>query len=527
MEKFFNTAGPTIEEDHYHIDLLSRVDWQEIASLIDQKRYFILHAPRQTGKTSTLLGIMKELNSKDTYACAYANIEAAQAARGDVARGIEAIVMAIVESIDLYLKDDSLKKWYYSENGRNTSYEHKLTSLLKLWSQTSQKPTVLLLDEVDALIGDTLISLLRQIRAGYAARPEAFPHALILCGVRDIKDYRIHTKDHEIITGGSAFNIKAESIKMGNFSYEECQELLLQHTHETGQLFDELIFPKLWSDTKGQPWLVNALAHQMTWKLRELRDRTKFISFTHYMIAREELIQSRATHLDQLTDKLREERVYNVISSIIANSEASEFNDRDLEYVSDLGLIVRKPSVHISNDIYKEVIPRELTIAKQQSIFNQEQSWYINPDKTINTKKLLLAFQEFFRKNADSWIAQFQYKEAGPQLVLQAFLQRIINGGGRISREYALGRQRTDIFIEWPTTSEGFFGKMQTIVIETKILYSNLEATTQEGIIQTKEYMDYVKASEGALIIFDRSSQKSWDEKIYVKELDDLLVLGC
>lgn len=525
MEKFFNTAGPTIEEDHYHIPLLSRVDWQEIASLIDQKRYFILHAPRQTGKTSTLLGIMKELNSKDTYACAYANIEAAQAARGDVARGVEAICSATARQIDMYL-GSTFTKWLHTE-AKEISVEDKFSSLLKEWSQASQKPTVLLLDEVDALIGDTLISLLRQIRAGYAARPEAFPHALILCGVRDIKDYRIHTKDHEIITGGSAFNIKAKSIKMGNFSYEECQELLLQHTDETGQLFDELIFPKLWSDTKGQPWLVNALAHQMTWEMRELRDRSKFISFTHYMIAREELIQSRATHLDQLTDKLREERVYNVISSIIANSETSKFNDRDLEYVSDLGLIVRKPSVHISNDIYKEVIPRELTIAKQQSIFNQEQSWYINSDKTINTKKLLLAFQEFFRKNADSWIEQFQYKEAGPQLVLQAFLQRIINGGGRISREYALGRQRTDIFIEWPTSSDGFFGEMQTIVIETKILYSNLEATTQEGIIQTKEYMDYVKASEGVLIIFDRSSQKNWDEKIYHKEMSGLLVLGC
>ncbi|MGM0623369.1 MAG: AAA family ATPase, partial [Campylobacterota bacterium] len=192
MKKFFNTAGPTKKDINYHIDLLSRVDWEEIESLIEQQRYFILHAPRQTGKTSTLLEIMAELNRGDTYACTYANIEGAQAARGDVARGIEAIVMSIAESVELYLDDGSLKKWYYSEDGRNTSYEHKLSTLLKLWSQTSSKPTVLLLDEVDALVGDTLISLLRQIRAGYAGRPEAFPHALILCGVRDIKDYRIH-----------------------------------------------------------------------------------------------------------------------------------------------------------------------------------------------------------------------------------------------------------------------------------------------------------------------------------------------
>ena len=527
MEKFFNTAGPTKEDIHYYIPPLSRIDWQEIESLINQEKYFILHAPRQTGKTSTLLGIMKELNSKDKFACAYANIEAAQAARGDVKRGIEAICSAVAGRIDSYLQTH-MYDWLMNE-AQNISSEDKLFQLLRHWSTTSTKPTVLLLDEVDALVGDTLISLLRQIRAGYDSRPEAFPQAIILCGVRDIKDYRIHTKEHEVITGGSAFNIKAKSIKMGNFSEQECKQLLLEHTHATGQIFDELIFPKLWSDTKGQPWLVNALAYQLTWKNRELRDRTKFISFTHYMIAREELIQSRATHLDQLTDKLREERVYHVIAPIIANSKTQtlNINDADLEYVSDLGLIVRKPNIHISNDIYKEVIPRELIIAKQQTIPNQEQIWYINPDNTINTKKLLLAFQDFFRINGDSWIEKFQYKEAGPQLLLQAFLQRIINGGGRISREYALGRQRTDIFIEWPTTEQGFFGQMQKIVIETKILYSNLKSTIQEGIIQTKEYMDYVNSHEGVLIVFDRDFNKSWDEKIYVKEVDGLLVLGC
>lgn len=527
MEKFFNNAGPTKKDINYHIDLLSRVDWEEISSLIDQQRYFILHAPRQTGKTSTLLAMMEELNKGDTYACAYANIEAAQAARGDAQSGIETICSSVANQIKLYLKDDTLYEWLHRGDGRGTPSKDKFTEMLKLWSQTSQKPVVLLLDEVDALIGDTLISLLRQIRAGYAQRPEAFPHALILCGVRDIKDYRIHTKDNEIITGGSAFNIKAESIKMGNFSYEENVELWNQHTRETGQTFDEKIFDKLWSDTKGQPWLVNALAHQLTWKNRTLRDRTVHVTYEHYMIAREELIQSRATHLDQLTDKLREERVYNVISKIIANKDANEFNDRDIEYVSDLGLITTKPNIHISNDIYKEVIPRELTWAKQVGISNQEQSWYINDDNTINTKKLLLAFQEFFRKNADSWIEKFQYKEAGPQLLLQAFLQRIINGGGRIHREYALGRGRTDLFIEWPITDKGFFGDMQHIVIETKILYANLEETTNQGIEQTKEYMDKVNATEGVLIIFDRKSDKPWDEKIYHKERDGLFVMGC
>lgn len=165
MKKFFNTAGPTIKQDHYHIDLLSRVDWEEIENLIDQKRYFILHAPRQTGKTSTLLEIMKELNKGDTYASAYANIEAAEAARGDAESGIETICSSVASQVKLYLKNDTLYEWLHRGDGRTTPNKDKFTEMLKLFSQTSSKPVVLLLDEVDALVGDTLISLLRQIRS--------------------------------------------------------------------------------------------------------------------------------------------------------------------------------------------------------------------------------------------------------------------------------------------------------------------------------------------------------------------------
>lgn len=78
---------------------------------------------------------------------------------------------------------------------------------------------MLLLDEVDALVGDTLISLLRQLRAGYTQRPAAFPQTIILCGVRDLRDYRIHaSSESEPVTGGSAFNIKAESLRLGDFN---------------------------------------------------------------------------------------------------------------------------------------------------------------------------------------------------------------------------------------------------------------------------------------------------------------------
>jgi len=412
-----------------------------------------------------------------------------------------------------------MQQWFL-EKYNSSPPQDMLFQLLNYWTVTSDKPTVLFLDEVDALVGDTLISLLRQIRAGYADRPKEFPQSVVLCGVRDVRDYRIQQGDGEIITGGSAFNIKTKSLRMGNFSPEETRALWLQHTEETGQAFDEAIFPELWEDTFGQPWLVNALGYELTWELRVNRDRSRNISLSDYMDAREQLIQSRATHLDQLIDKLREPRVYSVISAILAAEEDSlHVPPADIEYVADLGLIRTRPSIRISNRIYREVIPRELTWAAQVMISNQETEWYVTSEHRLDMPKLLAAFQQFFREHADSWCENFSYKEAAPQMLMQAFLQRIINGGGRINREYGLGRKRTDLFIEWPLDEkQGLHGPIQRIVIEIKLRRGALETVIERGLEQTADYVRRVGADEAHLMIFDRETNQTWDERIWRRD---------
>ena len=344
----------------------------------------------------------------------------------------------------------------------------------------------------------------------------------MLCGVRDVRDYRLHQGDGEVITGGSAFNIKAKSLHMGNFTRTETEALWRQHTAETGQVFDEAIFPELWEDTAGQPWLVNALGYEVTREIRANRDRTKPVTLASYLQAREELIQSRATHLDQLADKLREPRVHSVISAILA-SDAVGIGEKigmdNQQYVEDLGLIRTRPEVCISNRIYREVIPRELVWVAQTRIANQEQSWYVTPEHRLDMPKLLTAFQQFFREHADVWSEGFSYKEAASQLLMQAFLQRIINGGGRINREYGLGRRRTDLFIEWPLDeAQGLFGPIQRIVVELKLLRGHLETVIAQGLEQTVDYAKRAGADEAHLFIFDRESGRPWDERIWRRD---------
>jgi hypothetical protein len=116
------------------------------------------------------------------------------------------------------------------------------------------------------------------------------------------------------------------------------------------------------------------------------------------------------------------------------------------------------------------------------------------------------------------WLEGVDYKEVASQLLLMAFLQRIINGGGRIEREYALGRKRMDLFIEWPLDSkQSFQGPIQKIVIELKVIRerSNPETVLQDGLMQTREYATHKGASEAHLVIFDRRPGRSWEEKIY------------
>lgn len=517
MEKFFNTAGPNRLDYNYTIDPLSRFDLEEILMLIAQQKYFVLHAPRQTGKTSCMLALRDYLNQKGEYLAVYANIEAGQAARNNVKSAVDSSCGVIARETSLIMKDKMAEE--LRETTRELDPNEMLSTFLSRLCQALDKPLVLMLDEIDALVGDSLVSILRQIRSGYANRPSSFPQTIILCGVRDVRDYRIVLSNQDIVTGGSAFNIKAKSLRLGNFTKEEIHELYMQHTQATGQEFDEACFPMIWEGTEGQPWLVNALGYEVTMEIRENRNRKVRITPDMIYRAQEQIIYRRDTHLDILIDKLKEPRVKRVIEPILANSEEAVeglIPSDDIQYVADMGLIKRErtKTIRIANGIYREIIPRELTWSTQETLVQQPQ-WYQNPDNSINVEKLLVNFQQFFRENADAWIGKFDYAEAGPQLLLQAFLQRIVNGGGYIDREYGLGRKRTDLLIRKPLT-EGYGGPVQRVVLELKIKYNSLEKTIDDGIRQTYEYMDRVgSVDEGHLIIFDRSQTLTWDERIW------------
>jgi hypothetical protein len=220
-------------------------------------------------------------------------------------------------------------------------------------------------------------------------------------------------------------------------------------------------------------------------------------------------------------ERLKEDRVRKVIEPIIlGNAENIDYLSDDFMYCMDLGLIKNENRQIVpGNRIYGEVFIRILSYNTQYALQSKIQPSWLSQNG-IDMNGLLQAFQEFWRENSEIWVEKYEYKEAAPHLIMQAFLQRVINGGGDIVREYAAGRMRFDLCVKYA-------GKKYPI--ELKLRYS--AKSEQDGLNQLGEYMDKAGEREGWLIIFDRESNKPWDDKIYWKSVDvpqgRINVVGC
>jgi len=363
--------------------------------------------------------------------------------------------------------------------------------------------SVLLFDEIDSLVGQSLISVLRQLRAGFPQRPADFPWSVVLCGMRDVRDYKLASGGAPPRLGSSSpFNVKVESSRLADFSFEEVRTLYGQHTSETGQPFTQEALTTAFELSEGQPWLVNALA-------REIVDKMKLpapdpITAVHIDEAKERLILARATHLDSLLARLAEPRVKRILEPLIAGDAiVGDDLDDDVKYARDLGLVARNNPVRVANPIYREVIVRVLASAVEANISDQPQR-FVLPDGRLAFRKLLRAFATFWQEHGDALLGATPYHEVAPQLVLMAFVQRIVNGGGHIDREYGVGRGRVDLLVRWPYRAPDGSRAVQRRAIEIKVWRPGQKDPLPKGLEQLDGYLARLRLKQGVLVIFDR-----------------------
>ncbi|NEP62129.1 MAG: AAA family ATPase [Symploca sp. SIO2G7] len=484
MARWFNTAGPCKVDQHYMLPSSDRLPALE--RLIAQQGYFVIHAPRQTGKTTAMLTLAEQLTQQGRYAALMVSVEVGAAFSQSPEKAEAAILRAWTDAASFWLPKE-LQPPDWSEC-------HSIGQALRLWSEQCPRPIVLFIDEIDALQDDALISVLRQLRDGYPRRPKGFPQSLALVGLRDVRDYKVSTAIAQRLGTASPFNIKVESLTLRNFTKAEVATLYGQHTQETGQVFTADAIQRAYGLTQGQPWLVNALARQMVEEL--VPDPQTELTVDHVDQAKEILIRRQDTHLDSLAERLREPRVRAIIEPMLAGQELGPVSNEDIQFVLDLGLCVMSPQggLIIANPIYREVLPRVLAVPPMASMPQIAPTW-LTAEGTLDVDALLDAFLVFWRQHGEPLLRSAAYHEIAPHLVLMAFLHRVVNGGGTLEREYALGIGRMDLCLSYGEVRLG---------IELKVWRDGRLDPALAGVEQLVGYLRRLGVSQGWLVVFDR-----------------------
>lgn len=517
MRPSFNTAGPCIAGEHYMIPPERRLG--EVLELIDERRYFTLTAGRQTGKTTSARWLVDHLNDSGSWCALYVDVQ--------TARDTDSPMLAfevIREKLDHAVQRDLPELAIPASSVRKIKPSRTfLLRYLRDLAARAPHPLAIFFDEADALMGKAVVSFLTQLRDGYIDRQKTpFPASVVLIGQRTVRDYTISEKDQKAVSWlgtSSPFNITVGGLSIAPFTEADVKELLEQHTTKTGQIFSPEAMAFIYELGRGHPWLTSALADQITRK--DVKDRRVTIMPAHVEAAKETIILERRTHIDSLIAKLHEPRVQRILDTMLAgNMTAADVIHEDFAYVLGLGLIAKIQGVYqVANPIYREVIPRALNNDHQHQIKN-ESGWYIRDDGSLDMPKLLADWQTFWREDGHLAAEGFEYRESGPHLLLMAFLQRIVNGGGSIRREYGLGRKAIDLLIHW---------KNKRYAIEIKIRRDS--ETEAKGIAQLWGYLDQLGLAEGWLVLFDLRKEVPWQEKLFLRDVEHqgklIHIVGC
>ncbi len=476
---------------------------RDVIKLIEGGRWFTLRAGRQTGKTTSAQWIRNHDNAGDARRVVWVDLQTARVCM-DVASAMAAVLDAFERALAFDLPSLVRPSAARIEQILRTPASALVTYIHELCAASPSRSCCCSTRRTCSP-GAAMVSFLTQLRDVYLSRERApAPRSIVLIGQRAVRDYPMSAADQGAVAWlgtASPFNITVEDAELGPFTQPEVAELLAQHTRATGQVFEPPAVDRIWYLSQGHPWLVNALADQIT--RRDVEDRATPITAVHVDAAKETIILERRTHIDSLMARLREPRVSRILDPMLSGeSMPGDVLDDDVAYVRGLGLIRRvEGEWRVANPIYREVIPRALTFVRQTSIHVKEGA-FVRADGSLDMPKLMTAWQKFWRIDGHLAAEGFAYRESGPHLMLMAFLQRVVNGGGRIEREYGLGRRALDLLVEW---------NGERHAIETK-LRSDTE-TEADALEQVSDYLDGLGVEEGWLVMFDLRSKLPWTER--------------
>lgn len=506
----FNVTTTCVKNLHYMADIRKKMD--KIIDMIEKGYYFTINRGRQTGKTTILKLLAKELADK------YLMIPASFEGMSALFESDEAFAGGI---FDVFANPFEIFKPEIADNIK--SYGKDLKSIadvgkaISRWCSDSAKEIVLLIDEVDKASNYyVFMDFLGMLRKKYIARQsneDITFKSVILAGVSDIKRIKTHIAERRILTEEEAKNLSksqfnspwnvAETFKVElDFDIDEIESLLFDYLseHPEVRMDTREIAEKLYKYTSGYPYLVSKICKLIDEELN------KDFSDTGIEEAVKILLDESNTLFDDLIKNTENNKeLYNAIYNIIIENESVQYN----AYAYSQGIMYsilknEDGRLAIHNKIF-EILLYNYMIAKKhlEEVGKRLSNYtakglYENEDGSLDIKRALLKYQEYM-KNAYSKFDK-NFIERQGRLLLLAFFKPVINGQGFYFVESQTGfEQRQDVVIT--------FGNKKYI-IELKVWRG--KEYHEKGIKQLEEYLKLENAHQGYLVIYDKNENKEY-----------------
>ena len=490
-KRFFEKSGLVDPNASYYVQLenVTNMDNQDLKTMVDRGRYFSIFAPRQSGKTTFFKGFCRRLEKDPLYVAIllsfqdYKNLSAQrfyQLIQKSIYRQLISRLKLVgcpeLDAIKSYLDSHVL-----SDHISFRELFDELNGIVK------QKKMVIFIDEFDGIPRNELenfLTTLRELYQEYKTREDKALYSVGLVGIRNIT---------KLIVGGvSPFNI-ADQVGMPPFSLRNVRDLYAQYSKETNQPFTDEAVKTVYSETAGQPWLVNRLGTILTIEIKP--ETTEPITQEDVAEAVEILLYEDNSHFDNITEKAKQykETFMDVVFSRVEYIPGDEEQALLLTH----GLIKAEgQDTRVSNPIYKKRFTKTF-FREARATIDIANKGYFTADGFLNMEAIISDFEEYIMQIGVNafYSGKKPYEKTG-QFLLTAWLYQFVEGGkGDLRFETPTGLGRMDILLTY---------KGRKYIVETKINRSNIEKTVEKAIDQLCEkYLLTEQSDEGCLVVFD------------------------
>lgn len=377
VKKYFNTQGICNPEEHYIVNLDTRLE--EIKELVDRKQYFMINRARQYGKTTTLTALKKYLQKE------YTVVSLDFQMFGN--KNFESESIFVVTFVKVLLRkqlefSSTIKgKLACLVEAENVSL-FDLFYILSEWCVESTKPIILLIDEVDSATNNQVfLDFLAQLRFLYLERQKGEVdtfHSVILAGVHDIKNITLKMHPDRPMKTNSPWNIAADFDVIMSFSKEDISGMIKEYEKDYGiDVNIDKISQLIYDYTDGYPYLVSRVCKLIDENVsKKVGNKRLAWSENGFLQAINMLMNENNTLFSSLIHRLQDfEDIQKIVTLLLIKGQLIPYvaTNEAIELAQIYGFVKKENMmVVISNRIFETVLYNHIL---SKEILGNEKDW--------------------------------------------------------------------------------------------------------------------------------------------------------